>query len=404
MDAEAVHGVARAAVDRARAGRGPSYLHMKTYRFRGHHHGEAVLKLAYRSAEEIARWQERDPVQILAARLDPGIQAAIDAEVEAQLQAAIEYGQRAGTRPLDCDRLCLRIRPHTADGSLMARVRYIEALSRALRDELAADPQVMVLGEDVRHSLRRVTFNLAAEFGEHRVIDTPLAEQAATGFATGAALLGWRPVLEFQVPSLLYVAFDQVVNQAQKLSIMTGGQARVPVTYIFPGSGARLGLAGQHSDHPYALLAQAGVKTVVPATPADAYALLRTAIQDDDPVAVFAPAALLGVREELPDSIEPVALGVGRIHLSGVDVTLVAVGHLVQTALAVAAELADQDISVEVFDPRSVYPFDWALLRSSVGKTGRLVVADDTNRTCGLAGEIIATIAEEMPLRSRPGE
>jgi acetoin:2,6-dichlorophenolindophenol oxidoreductase subunit beta len=284
----------------------------------------------------------------------------------------------------------------------MARARYIEALSRALRDELAADPQVMVLGEDVRHSLRRVTFNLAAEFGEHRVIDTPLAEQAATGFATGAALLGWRPVLEFQVPSLLYVAFDQVVNQAQKLSIMTGGQARVPVTYIFPGSGSRLGLAGQHSDHPYALLAQAGVKTVVPATPADAYALLRTAIQDDDPVAVFAPAALLGMREELPESIEPVALGAGRIHRPGRDVTLVAVGHLVQIALAAAGELAEQDISVEVFDPRSVYPFDWALLRSSVGKTGRLVVADDTNRTCGLAGEIIATIAEEIPLRSRP--
>jgi acetoin:2,6-dichlorophenolindophenol oxidoreductase subunit beta len=284
----------------------------------------------------------------------------------------------------------------------MARLRYIEALNRALRDELAADPQVMVLGEDVRHSLRRVTFNLAAEFGEHRVIDTPLAEQAATGFATGAALLGWRPVLEFQVPSLLYVAFDQVVNQAQKLSIMTGGQARVPVTYIFPGSGARLGLAGQHSDHPYALLAQAGVKTVVPATPADAYALLRTAIRDDDPVAVFAPAALLGVREELPDTIEPVALGAGRIHRPGDDVTLVAVGHLVPVALAVAEVLAEAGISVEVFDPRSIYPFDWALLRSSVAKTGRLVVADDTNRTCGLAGEIIATIVEEMPLRSRP--
>ena len=250
------------------------------------------------------------------------------------------------------------------------------------RESLSTD-QVPGLRVSVRHSLRRVTYNLAAEFGEHRVIDTPLAEQAATGFATGAALLGWRPVLEFQVPTLLYVAFDQVVNQAQKLSIMTGGQARVPVTYILPGSGTRLGLAGQHSDHPYALLAQAGVKTVVPATPADAYALLRTAIQDDDPVAVFAPAALLGVREELPDSIEAVALGAGHIHRAGVDVTLVAVGHLVQIALAVAGELAEQDISVEVFDPRSVYPFDWALLRSSVAKTGRLVVADDTNRTCG---------------------
>lgn len=284
----------------------------------------------------------------------------------------------------------------------MARVRYIEALSRALRDEMTADPRVVVLGEDVRHSLRRITFNLAAEFGEHRIIDTPLAEQAATGFVTGAALLGWRPVLEFQVPSLLYVAFDQVVNQAQKLSLMTGGQAKVPVTYVFPGSGARLGLAGQHSDHPYAILAQAGVKTVVPATPADAYGLFRSAIRDDDPVAVFAPAALLGIREDIDDEIRPVPLGSGRIHRPGTDVTLVAIGHLVPIALAAATKLADEGVSVEVFDARSVYPFDWDLLRESVAKTGRLVVADDTNRTAGLAAEVVATAAEEMQLRTPP--
>lgn len=284
----------------------------------------------------------------------------------------------------------------------MARVRYIEALSRGLRDEMTADPRVVVLGEDVRQSLRRITFNLAAEFGQHRVIDTPLAEQAATGFATGAALMGWRPVLEFQVPSLLYVAFDQVVNQAQKLSLMTGGQARVPVTYVFPGSGARLGLAGQHSDHPYAILAQAGVKTVVPATPADAYALFRAAIRDDDPVAIFAPAALLGHREELGDEIAPVPLGSGRIHRPGTDVTLVAIGHLVPIALAVADDLAATGISAEVFDPRTIYPFDWDLLRASVAKTGRLVVADDTAKTCGIAAEVIATVAESMRLRSAP--
>jgi len=284
----------------------------------------------------------------------------------------------------------------------MPRTRYIEALSRALRDEMTADPTVMVLGEDVRHSLRRVTYNLAAEFGDQRVIDMPLAEQAGTGFATGAALLGWRPVLEFQVPSLLYVAFDQVVNQAQKLSLMTGGQAQVPVTYLFPGSGARLGLAGQHSDHPYALLASAGVKTVVPATPADAYALFRTAIRDDDPVAVFAPAALLGTRANLGDQVDPVPLGAGRIHQPGSDVTLVAVGHLVPIALTVATELAERGISVEVFDPRSVYPFDWDMLHGSVARTRRLVVADDTNRTGGLAADIIATMAEEISFRSRP--
>ena len=242
------------------------------------------------------------------------------------------------------------------------RLRYIEALAKALRDEMAADPRVFVLGEDVRQSLRRVTYKLVDEFGPKRVIDTPLSEQAITGFATGAALCGWRPVVEFQIPTLLYVAFDQVVNQAQKLSLMTGGQARVPVTYVFPGSGARLGLAGQHSDHPYAILAQAGVKTVVPATAADAYGLLRSAIRDDDPVAVFAPAAVLGLREELPEDPEPVPIGRGRIHREGTDVTLVAVGHLVHDALALAAELSPE-VSVEVFDPRTIHPFDWKTAR-----------------------------------------
>lgn len=284
----------------------------------------------------------------------------------------------------------------------MARMRYMEALARGLRDEMIADPRVVVLGEDVRQSLRRVTFGLAAEFGNERVMDTPLAEQATVGFATGAALAGLRPVVEFQIPSLIYVAFDQVVNQAQKLCMMTGGQAHVPVTYLFPGSGARVGLAGQHSDHPYALLAHAGVKVVVPATPGDAYGLVRAAIRDDDPVAVFAPAAILGKREELSDSIEPMCLGSGRIHRVGNDVSLVAVGHLVELALSVAEEVALDGISVEVFDPRTIYPLDWELLRGSVKKTGRLVVVDDTNRTCGLGGEIVATIAEEVLFKVLP--
>lgn len=284
----------------------------------------------------------------------------------------------------------------------MKKIRYLEAFALALHDEMAADDTVIVLGEDVRQSLRRVTYNLVEEFGDHRVLDTPLSEQAATGFATGAALMGLRPVLEFQVPSLLYVAFDQVVNQAQKLSLMTGGQARVPATYIFPGSGARSGLAGQHSDNPYMLLAHSGVKTVVPATPSDAYGLLRSAICDDDPVAVFAPAAILGTREEVDTPLPLVPLGRGRIHREGSDVTLVAAGHLVQLALAVADEAALAGVSVEIFDPRTIFPFDWALLGESVAKTGRLVVSDDTNRTGGLAGEILATMSEWGLLRTRP--
>jgi pyruvate/2-oxoglutarate/acetoin dehydrogenase E1 component len=283
----------------------------------------------------------------------------------------------------------------------MAPLRYQQALAKALRDEMARDPAVFVVGEDVRESLRGVSKGLAAEFGEDRVLDTPISEQAFTGFATGAALAGRRPVVEYQIPALVYIAFEQIVNQAQKLHLMTGGQARVPVTYLIPGSGARLGLAGQHSDHPYTFLVHAGVKTVLPATAYDAYGLFVAAIRDDDPVAVFAPAAVLGVRDDVPDEPYVVELGKARIHRDGKDVTVVAVGHLVHDALALAAELADE-ISIEVFDPRTLLPFDWELLAESVSKTGRLVVYDDSNRSAGFAAEILATAAEEMELLAPP--
>jgi pyruvate/2-oxoglutarate/acetoin dehydrogenase E1 component len=283
----------------------------------------------------------------------------------------------------------------------MARLRYQQALAKALRDEMERDPAVFVVGEDVRESLRGVSKGLAADLGDDRVLDTPISEQAFTGFATGAALAGRRPVVEYQIPALLYIAFEQIVNQAHKLRLMTGGQARVPVTYLIPGSGARLGLAAQHSDHPYTFLVHAGVKTVVPATAYDAYGLLVAAIRDDDPVAVFAPAAVLGVRDEVPNEPYTVELGRGRIHRGGTDVTVVAVGHLVRNALDLAAEL-EAEISVEVFDPRSLLPFDWELLAESLAKTGRLVVYDDSNRSAGLAAEIAATAAEEMNLQAPP--
>lgn len=284
----------------------------------------------------------------------------------------------------------------------MPWLSYQKALNRALGDELARDPAVFVLGEDVRAAVLNVTAGLARRFGPDRVLDTPLSEQAFTSFATGAALAGRRPVIEFQIPSLLFLVFEQIANQAHKFSLMTGGQARVPVTYLVPGSGSRTGWAGQHSDHPYSLFVHVGVKTVVPATPTDAYGLLVTAVRDDDPVVVFAPAGALPVREDVElASLGPVPLGVGRVHREGDDVTVVAVGHLVQDALAVAGELADE-ASVEVFDPRTLYPFDWDGLAASVAKTGRLVVVDDSNRSCGIGAEILATAAERFGLVSAP--
>ncbi|ONI68780.1 alpha-ketoacid dehydrogenase subunit beta [Kribbella sp. ALI-6-A] len=285
----------------------------------------------------------------------------------------------------------------------MPKLSYLKALNRALGDELAADESVFVLGEDVRVAASNLTAGLFDRFGPERVLDTPLSEQAFTNFATGAALAGLRPVIEFQIPSLLFLVFEQIANQAHKFSLMTGGQCQVPVTYVVPGSGSRTGWAGQHSDHPYSLFAHVGVKTVVPSSPADAYGLLLSAIRDNDPVVLFAPAGALGIRDDVDyASLQPVPLGVGRIVREGADVTVVALGHLVQDALAAADELAGQGISVEVFDPRTVYPLDVDGLAASVARTRRLVVIDDSNRTSGFGAEVLAVAAERFDLDAPP--
>ncbi|MGX7828516.1 alpha-ketoacid dehydrogenase subunit beta [Actinokineospora sp. 24-640] len=284
----------------------------------------------------------------------------------------------------------------------MPKLSYLKALNRALGDEMARDESVFVLGEDMNFALTNVTAGFLDRFGPDRVLEMPLSEQGFTNFATGAALAGRRPVVEFQIPFLLLLVFEQITNQANKFLLMSGGQRSVPVTYLMPAAGWRAGWGAQHSDQPYSMFAHMGVKTVLPATPTDAYGLLTTAIRDDDPVVFFGPLASLGVREDVDYAdLAPIPLGSGRIHRAGADVTVVAIGHLVHDAIAVADLLADE-VSVEVFDPRSLYPFDWSGLAESVARTGRLVVIDDSNRFCGLGAEILATAAEEFPLTAPP--
>ena len=247
---------------------------------------------------------------------------------------------------------------------------------------MARDPSVFVIGEDVRASLRGVTKGLFDEFGPDRVLDMPISEQAFTGFATGAALAGRRCVVEFQIPSLLYLAFEQIANQAQKLRLMTGGQAAVPVVYLVPGSGARP--AGRPALRPPVL-------AVRPRRREDGGAghagrRLRAAAVGDPrrrPGAVSRRRPCCRCAASCPTSRSRCRSAAAASTATGTDVTVVAVGHLVHDALAVAEELADE-ISVEVFDPRTLYPFDWELLAESLGRTGRLVVFDDSNRTLRL--------------------
>jgi len=277
----------------------------------------------------------------------------------------------------------------------MRTLRYLQALREAIVQEMGADESVFVIGEDVRHSLRGATKDLVKMYGEHRVIDTPISEAAFTGLATGAALSGMRPIVEYQISGLVYIAFDQLINQAMKLPYMMGGQGSVPVTYMIIGSGARSGLAGQHSDHPYPYVMHGGMKTVLAATPYDVKGLMISAIRDNDPVMVFAPSKVLALKGEVPEEPYAIPFGKADIKRKGTDVTVAATGHLVHEALKAAEELAAEGISVEVYDPRTLLPLDKASLLESVAKTGRLVVIDDSNRTCGFAAEVSAIVAEE---------
>ena len=274
------------------------------------------------------------------------------------------------------------------------QLSYLQALRESLMTEMRRDPSIVVLGEDVRHSLRGITKGCFEEFGPERVWDTPISEAAFIGVATGSAIAGLRPVVELQIGTLVYVGMEQLANQAQKLRYMMGGQVKIPVTDLIPGSGARPGLAGQHSDHAYPMLIQAGIKVAIPSTPADAKGIFTSAIREDDPVAVFAPAACMFGKGPIEEGEFSVPLGKGTVRKLGEDVTVVAVGPLVAEAVKVADSLEKDGISVEVLDPRTLLPLDQDLLEKSIRKTGRLVIFDDSNRTCGFAAEVSAVAAE----------
>lgn len=277
----------------------------------------------------------------------------------------------------------------------MARkeTRYVNAITLALQEEMRRDPDVFVIGEDVRAGAFGYTMGMLAEFGEERVINTPIAESGFCGAALGAAMHGLRPVVDLKISSFMYVALDPIINGAAKVRYMFGGQTKVPVVYLCR-SGAPGNNAAQHSDNLYPLLVNSpGLKV---ATPADAYdmkGLLKSAIRDDDPVVVL--ATVRGASAPVPEEDYTIPLGQGVVKRPGTDVTVVATMHLVAEALSAAEALDKEGISVEVVDPRTLVPLDRELILASVAKTGRLVIADDSPKACGFAAEVAAQVAEE---------
>lgn len=277
----------------------------------------------------------------------------------------------------------------------MRQIRYLKAVSEALDQEMERDPSVFIIGEDVRKSARGITIGFAEKFGPDRVIDTPISEQGLHTVAIGAAMMGFRPVIEYQISEFIFFAFEQLVDQAQKFHFLSGGKVNVPITLLVPASGAIGSCSGQHSDHAYPYVLHGGMKAIIPSTPYDVKGLIISAIRDDDPVMVFLPQYLLGGKGDVPEENYVIPLGLGDIKNAGNDITVIATGHLVPVAIKVAKEFEKEGLSVEVIDPRTLLPLDTGMIKKSVSKTGRVAIIDDSNRTCGFAAEISAILAEE---------
>ncbi|CPY93880.1 Pyruvate dehydrogenase E1 component beta subunit [Mycobacteroides abscessus] len=270
------------------------------------------------------------------------------------------------------------------------------ALNAGLRSALEDDDKVIIMGEDVGKlgGVFRVTDGLQKDFGDHRVIDTPLAESGIIGTAVGLAMRGYRPVCEIQFDGFVYPAFDQIVSQVAKLHYRTKGAVGMPLTIRIPFGGG-IGAVEHHSESPEAYFAHtAGLRVVSCSSPQDAYDMIRQAVACDDPVVFFEPKRRYWEKGEVDTALAPLPLGAARVVRSGTAATIAAYGPMVAVANAAAELAAAEGISLEVVDLRSLSPVDFDTLESSVRKTGRLIVVHEASVFMGLGAEIAARITE----------
>ena len=286
----------------------------------------------------------------------------------------------------------------------MTVMTYIAAIGAAQREAMLADKRVIIIGEDVEANVYGTTGggktraeqgDFVKEFGRNRIRNTPISEEAIVGAAIGAAMTGLRPIVDLSYSSFLYMAMDQLVNQAAKNRYMFGGQSSIPVVFrsaMFYG----MNTGAHHSDRPYPMFMNVpGLKIIAPASASDAKGLLRSAVDSNDPVLIFEACTLWGLKEEVDENEYRVPLGQARVRRQGSDVTIVGISGAVPLALKAADALAKEGISAEVIDPRTLVPLDSKTIIESVRRTGRLVVADPAHKTCGAAAEIAAIVAEE---------
>ena len=397
--------VAREAIAGARAGEGPTLIEALTYRW-GQHSMRANLKDP-RPEDEFSGWMARDPIK----RLADGIESvgngagdrlgAIDTEVEDELDRAVEFGRGGAAPGVDAMRnaVCAphaNYPPPPPPGT--RALGFPQALNEALRQEMARDERVFLMGEDVGETggIFTVSAGLMQEFGEARVRDTPISEATFVGCGVGAAVAGMRPVVEIQIFDFIALTMDMMANQAAKLRFMLGGRNTVPLVVRGPqGGGVRL--AAQHSQSLEAWFTHVpGLVVVAPSSPYDAKGLLVSAIRDDNPV-VFCEAKLsyMAGKGPVPEALYALPLGKADVKREGGDVTVVATMAMVPRALAAAETLAREGVSVEVIDPRTLRPLDEDTILSSVRKTSRALVVHEAWTTGGFGAEVSALIADK---------
>jgi acetoin:2,6-dichlorophenolindophenol oxidoreductase subunit beta len=295
----------------------------------------------------------------------------------------------------------------------MPEITYLEAIRTALWEEMKRDERVFIIGEDIGRygGAFGVTHGMLDEFGEKRIIETPISEPSFIGAAVGAALLGMRPVAEIMFMDFSLLTLDQIGNQAAKMRYMFGGRASVPMVVRMP-SGSGTGAAAQHSQSLETLLMHLpGLKVVTPSTPYDAKGLLLTAIRDPNPVCFVEHKLLYKTKGEVPEGEYTIPFGVAEVKRKGTDLTIVTNGIMVHKSIAVANRLAQEGIEVEIVDPRTMVPLDTQTIIDSVTKTGKLLIVHEACETAGWAGEIMAVVSSsrafdylDAPMRRLTGK
>ena len=414
MDVLAVRDAVSKAVERARNGEGASLIECKTYRWYGHSRSDPR---AYRTKEEEQAWHDRDPIPSLEKQLlEAGLvaQEELD-EIEKRADEAVEQSVElalASAFPspeglyddvyvpmsytpgqIEAER---KLREKVRNDPDMRQIRYAEALVEAFREEMTRDPNVFIFGEDVGlyGGAYGATRGLFDEFGENRVIDTPISEAAIGGAAVGAAMTGMRPVAEIMYVDFTPLAMDQIANQGAKNRYMFGGKTAVPMVIRTEG-GAGRSIAAHHSQSLEALWTHfPGIYVVMPSTPYDAKGLLKEAIRNDNPIMFIEHKMLYGTKGPVPEVDYTIPLGVADIKRPGKYITLITYSRMVLRALEAAENLAQEGIDVEVIDLRSLKPLDIDTVIESVKKTGRVVGVTEAYKTGSFISELFTLISE----------